>query len=41
MTTRTHLKGDAASDAVYSPCETYRYLLTRDLGRRAQTGCCS
>jgi hypothetical protein len=28
-TTRTHLKGDAASIAVYSPCERYRYLLTR------------
>jgi hypothetical protein len=26
---RTHLKGDAASEAVYSPCERYRYLLTR------------
>ncbi|MCO8143867.1 DUF1643 domain-containing protein [Rhodovulum tesquicola] len=29
MITRTHQKGDAASEAVYSPCETYRYLLTR------------
>ncbi len=29
MTTRSHLKGDAASTAVYSPCERYRYLLTR------------
>jgi hypothetical protein len=27
--TRTHLKGDAASEAVYSDCEAYRYLLTR------------
>lgn len=29
MTTRTYLKGDADSVAVYSPCEKYRYLLTR------------
>ncbi|MBN2907500.1 MAG: DUF1643 domain-containing protein [Rhodobacteraceae bacterium] len=29
MITRSHLKGDAASDAVYSDCEAYRYLLTR------------
>lgn len=29
MITRTHQKGDAASVAVYSPCESYRYLLTR------------
>jgi hypothetical protein len=29
VTTRTHLKGDADSVAVYSPCERYRYLLTR------------
>ena len=29
MTTRTHQKGDAASVAVYSPCERYRYTLTR------------
>ena len=29
MITRTHLKGDAESEAVYSPCESYRYLLTR------------
>ncbi len=29
MITRGHLKGDAASVAVYSPCERYRYLLTR------------
>jgi hypothetical protein len=27
--TRGHQKGDAASTAVYSPCERYRYLLTR------------
>jgi hypothetical protein len=35
---RTHLKGDAASVAVYSPCERYRYSLTRvwdEAGRRA------
>lgn len=29
---RTHLKGDAASLAVYSDCERYRYLLWRDWG---------
>ena len=29
MLTRQHQKGDAASDAVYSSCQTYRYLLTR------------
>ena len=29
MITRHHQKGDAASTAVYSPCERYRYLLTR------------
>ncbi|OCX66723.1 hypothetical protein BFP70_00755 [Thioclava sp. SK-1] len=29
MITREHLKGDAASIAVYSDCESYRYLLTR------------
>lgn len=29
MITRHHLKGDAESTAVYSPCERYRYLLTR------------
>lgn len=29
MITRHHLKGDAASTAVYSDCERYRYLLTR------------
>lgn len=29
MITRAHQKGDAASTAVYSPCERYRYLLTR------------
>ncbi|MCC1480358.1 DUF1643 domain-containing protein [Roseibaca sp. Y0-43] len=37
MITRSHVKGDAPSVAVYSPCEQYRYLLTRewapDLGR--------
>jgi hypothetical protein len=32
MTTRQHLKGDARSEAVYSPCESYRYLLTRVWG---------
>ncbi|MCC5969515.1 MAG: DUF1643 domain-containing protein [Pararhodobacter sp.] len=29
MITREHLKGDAASTALYSPCQTYRYTLTR------------
>ena len=29
MITRTHLKGDAPSVAVYSDCMAYRYLLTR------------
>lgn len=29
MITRTHLKGDTASTAVYSDCERYRYALTR------------
>lgn len=29
MITRVHQKGDAPSTALYSPCETYRYLLTR------------
>lgn len=29
MFTRAHQKGDAASEAVYSDCETYRYALTR------------
>lgn len=29
MITRHHQKGDAASEAVYSDCETYRYRLTR------------
>ncbi len=29
MIERTHLKGDAESLAVYSPCERYRYELTR------------
>ncbi|MCB1395363.1 MAG: DUF1643 domain-containing protein [Rhodobacter sp.] len=29
MITRTHTKGDAPSTALYSPCERYRYALTR------------
>ncbi len=29
MITRLFIKGDAESEAVYSPCESYRYLLTR------------
>lgn len=38
MITRKHVKGDAPSVAVYSPCERYRYALTRTWdpkGRRA------
>ena len=29
MITRSHTKGDAPSTALYSPCERYRYALTR------------
>ena len=29
MITRTHIKGDAPSTAIYSDCERYRYALTR------------
>lgn len=29
MITRTHIKGDAPSTAIYSDCEQYRYALTR------------
>lgn len=29
MITRSHQKGDAASEAIYSDCERYRYSLTR------------
>jgi hypothetical protein len=32
MITRTFIKGDAASEAVYSDCERYRFLLTRIWG---------
>ncbi len=32
MITRVFIKGDAESDAVYSDCERYRYLLTRVWG---------
>jgi hypothetical protein len=32
MILRTHQKGDAASEAVYSGCERYRYSLTRVWG---------
>ncbi|WP_172300438.1 DUF1643 domain-containing protein [Pseudoruegeria sp. HB172150] len=38
MITRDHQKGDAASTAVYSDCEQFRYLLTRTwdpAGRKA------
>lgn len=38
MITRTHLKDDAASTALYSDCEKYRYALTRvwdEVGRKA------
>ena len=37
MITRTHIKGDAPSVAIYSDCEKYRYALTRtwdDQGRK-------
>lgn len=37
MITRTHQKGDAASTAIYSDCQKYRYALTRvwdETGRR-------
>lgn len=37
MITRTHIKGDAPSTAIYSDCECYRYSLTRvwdEAGRR-------
>lgn len=30
MITRHHTKGDAPSSAVYSPCGSYRYVLTRE-----------
>lgn len=30
LITRSHIKGDAPSVAIYSPCEHYRYLLTRE-----------
>lgn len=33
MISRSFIKGDAQSEAVYSQCETYRYLLTRVWGR--------
>lgn len=33
MITRQFVKGDAVSEAVYSDCEAYRYLLTRTWGR--------
>ncbi len=29
MITKQHMKGDAASEAIYSDCQAYRYLLTR------------
>lgn len=32
MITRAFTKGDAQSEAVYSDCETYRYILTRSWG---------
>ncbi|RMD47648.1 MAG: DUF1643 domain-containing protein [Alphaproteobacteria bacterium] len=38
MILRRHRKGDADSEAIYSPCERYRYVLTRvwaPEGRRA------
>jgi hypothetical protein len=33
---RSHQKGDAASRAIYSPCERYRYVLWRDWGSRGR-----
>lgn len=36
MITRTHLKDDAASTAVYSDCEKYRYALTRTWNESGQ-----
>ncbi len=36
MITRTHQKGDADSIAVYSPCEKYRYMLTRTWDTRGR-----
>ena len=41
MITRTHTKGDAASTAVYSDCERYRYMLTRTWDAAAARGRCS
>lgn len=35
MIIRTHTKGDAPSEAVYSDCEAYRYSLTRTWDSRA------
>jgi hypothetical protein len=35
MITKTHIKGDAPSIAVYSNCESYRYSLTRIWDERA------
>lgn len=39
MITRTHQKDDAASVAVYSDCETYRYALTRVWDEKGQKVC--
>lgn len=36
MITRTHIKGDAPSTAIYSDCERYRYSLTRTWDANAQ-----
>jgi hypothetical protein len=36
LVTRSHVKGDAPSVAVYSPCDSYRYLLTREWERGAR-----
>lgn len=36
MIERAHLKGDARSTAIYSPCERYRYLLTRVWNAKGQ-----
>ena len=36
MIERSHMKGDAASVAIYSDCEQYRYLLTRTWDQRGR-----
>ena len=41
MITRAHQKGDAASVAVYSDCEAYRYALTREWAVALASGAAS